>query len=82
MTRVPRVVIMIAGMILDQVFITLIVLAVTTLFTAFHRMYHVWRITGGETGGWGPVKDPFVLPVPPSQEAEEEEEEKEEPRGS
>jgi hypothetical protein len=74
MTRVPRVVIMIAGMILDQVFITLIVLAVTTLFTAFHRMYHVWRITGGETGGWGPVKDPFVLPVPADPEEQEAEE--------
>jgi CDP-diacylglycerol--glycerol-3-phosphate 3-phosphatidyltransferase len=73
MTRVPRVVIMIAGMILDQVLIALIILAVTTLFTAFHRMYHVWRMTGGEAGGWGPVKDPFVLPVPPAQEAEEEE---------
>jgi CDP-diacylglycerol--glycerol-3-phosphate 3-phosphatidyltransferase len=72
MTRVPRVVIMIVGMILDQVFITLIILAVTTLYTAFHRMLHVWRMTGGELGGWGPVKDPFVLPGPPGQEAEEE----------
>jgi len=70
MTRVPRVVIMIAGMILDQVFITLILLAVTTLYTSFHRMYHVWRMTGGEAGGWGPVKDPFVLPAPPLPEAE------------
>lgn len=73
MTRVPRVVIMIAGMILDQVFITLIILAATTLFTSFHRMYHVWKITGGETGGWGPVKEPFVLPIPAAPEAEEEE---------
>ena len=73
MTRVPRVVIMIAGMILDQVFITLIILAATTLFTSFHRMYHVWKITGGEAGGWGPVKDPFVLPLPADPEAEEEE---------
>jgi CDP-diacylglycerol--glycerol-3-phosphate 3-phosphatidyltransferase len=73
MTRVPRVVIMIAGMILDQVFITLIILASTTLFTSFHRMYHVWKMTGGETGGWGPVKSPFVLPLPADPEAEEEE---------
>jgi CDP-diacylglycerol--glycerol-3-phosphate 3-phosphatidyltransferase len=72
MTRVPRVVIMIAGMILDQVFITLIILALTTLFTSFHRMYHVWKITGGEAGGWGPVKEPFVLPIPSAPEAEEE----------
>ena len=74
MTRVPRVAIMIIGMILDQVFIALIVLAVTTLFTAFHRMVHVWRITGGELGGWGSVKDPFVLPVPADPEEQEAEE--------
>ena len=74
MTRVPRVAIMIIGMILDQVFIALIVLAVTTLFTAFHRMVHVWRMTGGELGGWGPVKDPFVLPVPADPEEQEAEE--------
>ncbi len=64
MTRPPRVVVMIAGMILDQVLIALIILAVATLFTAFHRMYHVWRMTGGEEGGWGPVKEPFVLAPP------------------
>lgn len=70
MTRPPRVAIMIVGMILDQVLIALILLAVTTLFTTFHRMYHVWRSTGGESGGWEPPKEPFVLPVPPIQEPE------------
>ena len=74
MTRVPRVAIMIVGMILDQVLITLIVLAVTTWFTSFHRMFHVWRVTGGESGGWGPVKEPFVLPHPPVQETKHDEE--------
>ena len=74
MTRVPRVAIMIVAMILDQVLIALIVLAVTTWFTSFHRMYHVWRMTGGESGGWGPAKEPFVLLHPPVEEAEEEEE--------
>jgi hypothetical protein len=64
MTRPPRVVIMIVGMILDQVLIALIVLVLTSLFTAFHRMYHVWRMTGGEDGGWREVRDPFVLPIP------------------
>lgn len=68
MTRVPRVVIMIAGMILDQVLIALIVIAVTSLFTAFHRLYHVWRMTGGEEGGWAPAKDPFVAAAPSVQE--------------
>lgn len=74
MTRVPRVALMIVGMILDQVLIALIILAATTWFTSFHRMYHVWRVTGGESGGWGPVKEPFVLPYPPVQETEQAEE--------
>ena len=74
MTRVPRVAIMIVGMILDQILIALIVLAVTTWFTSFHRMVHVWRMTGGERGGWGPVQEPFVLHHPLTQDAEKEKE--------
>ena len=76
MTRPPRVVLMIAAMILDQVLIGLILLAVTSFFTAFQRMYHVWKMTGGEDGGWGPVQEPFVLPIPADRSpapAEEEE---------
>jgi CDP-diacylglycerol--glycerol-3-phosphate 3-phosphatidyltransferase len=72
MTRVPRVTIMIVFMILDLVPVALIILAVTSLFTAFHRMVHVWKVTGGEAGGWGPVKEPFVLPVPELEESSEE----------
>ncbi len=71
MTRVPRVTLMIVGMILDQVLIALILLAATTLFTSFHRMFHVWRMTGGEAGGWGPVKEPFVLQPPSVQDSEQ-----------
>lgn len=63
MTRVPRVTIMIVGMILEQVLIALIVLAVTTWFTTFHRMYYVWRMTGGEAGGWGSPKESYTPPV-------------------
>lgn len=74
MTRVPRVAIMIVGMILDQVLIALILLAVTTLYTTFHRMIHVWRLTGGEAGGWGAVKEPFVLPYPSVAEEQRSEE--------
>jgi CDP-diacylglycerol--glycerol-3-phosphate 3-phosphatidyltransferase len=74
MTRVPRVAVMIVGMILNQVLITLIFLAVTALITTFHRMYHVWKMTGGEAGGWGPAKEPFVLSYPPVQEPEGHEE--------
>lgn len=74
MTRVPRVAIMIVGMILDQVLIALILLAVTTLYTTFHRMIHVWRLTGGEAGGWGAVKEPFVLPYPSVPEEQRSEE--------
>ncbi len=73
MTRVPRVAIMIVGLIVDQVVIVLIILAATTLLTAFHRMFHVWRMTGGEAGGWGPVRDPYVLPSPSVQEDEQNE---------
>jgi CDP-diacylglycerol--glycerol-3-phosphate 3-phosphatidyltransferase len=72
MTRPPRVVIMIAGMILNQVLIILAILAVTSLFTSFHRMYHVWRVTGGEQGGWGPVAEPFVMPIPSPPESPDE----------
>jgi CDP-diacylglycerol--glycerol-3-phosphate 3-phosphatidyltransferase len=64
MGRPPRVAVMIVGMVLDQVLIALILIALTSLFTAFHRMYHVWQMTGGEAGGWGPAKKPFVLPIP------------------
>lgn len=62
MTRVPRVAIMIVGMLLDQVLIALIILAATSLYTTFHRMVHVWRMTGGETGGWGPPQTVWVPP--------------------
>lgn len=73
MGRPLRVAVMILGMILDQVLIALIIIAVTTLFTAFHRMYHVWKMTGGEDGGWGEAKEPFVLPIPVMPEENEEE---------
>lgn len=60
MTRPPRVAILIAGMILDQVPAALIILAATSLFTAFHRMYHVWQLSGGEAAGWALPKEPYV----------------------
>ncbi len=62
MTRPPRVAILIAGLILDQVFIALVILAVTSLFTAFQRMYQVWRMTGGGEGGWALPREPFAAP--------------------
>jgi CDP-diacylglycerol--glycerol-3-phosphate 3-phosphatidyltransferase len=61
MTRPPRVFILIVGLILAQVPAALIVLAVTGLFTTFHRMVHVWRATGGESAGWALPKEPFVM---------------------
>jgi len=70
MTRIPRVAVMIVGMLLDQMLITLAVLAVTSLFTAFHRMVHVSRMSGGEKNGWGPVQEPFFPPVSPVLEGE------------
>jgi len=71
MTRVPRVAIMIVGMLLDQVLIALIVLAATSLFTTFQRMVYVWRMTGGEAGGWDPpqaVWIPSGIEVAPAEE--------------
>jgi CDP-diacylglycerol--glycerol-3-phosphate 3-phosphatidyltransferase len=74
MDRPARVVVMIVGMILDQMLIALIILAITTLATTFQRMYHVWRLTGGEAGGWGPVSEPYIplkSPIPEIQQSEE-----------
>jgi len=61
-TRVVRVAITVVGLLLNQVLITLIVLVVASLFTALQRMVHVWRMTGGEAGGWQPPKKPFIPP--------------------
>lgn len=70
MTRVPRVALTILGMILNLVPAVLVLLSVTTLWTAVHRIIHVWRVTGGEAGGWGAVRDPFVLPLACSEGAD------------
>jgi CDP-diacylglycerol--glycerol-3-phosphate 3-phosphatidyltransferase len=51
LTRFERAVVMVIGLILDQMLIALWILAVLSNFTALQRMYHVWRITGGEKGG-------------------------------
>jgi CDP-diacylglycerol--glycerol-3-phosphate 3-phosphatidyltransferase len=59
MTRPPRVAIVIVGLLLNQIPIALVLLAVTTLWTALHRIYHVWRKTGGEEGGWAIPQEPF-----------------------
>lgn len=64
MTRPLRVAIVIAGLVLNQALVALSILAVLSLFTAFQRIYHVWRATGGEAGGWGPPQTPFVIPGP------------------
>ncbi len=66
MTRPIRVAIVIAGMILNQVFIAVVIVAATSLFTTFQRVFHVWRMTGGEPGGWGPVREPFVPSAAPA----------------
>jgi len=60
MTRPPRVAVIIVGLILDLVPAALILLAATSLFTAFHRMYHVWKMTGGEAAGWALPQEPLV----------------------
>ena len=61
-TRAVRVTVTVVGLLLHQVLIMLIVLVVASLFTALQRMVHVWRMTGGEAGGWQPPKRPFIPP--------------------
>jgi len=61
-TRPVRVTIAVVGLLLNQVLIMLIVLVVASLFTALQRMVHVWRMTGGEAGGWQVPKMPFFAP--------------------
>jgi CDP-diacylglycerol--glycerol-3-phosphate 3-phosphatidyltransferase len=65
-TRPARVALMIAGLLLNQVLVVLAILAVTSLFTAFQRMVHVWRATGGQATGWAAPKTPYKPPDPPA----------------
>jgi CDP-diacylglycerol--glycerol-3-phosphate 3-phosphatidyltransferase len=51
LTRFERVVVLVVGLVLNQMHIALWILAVLSNFTALQRMYHVWRVTGGEKGG-------------------------------
>jgi CDP-diacylglycerol--glycerol-3-phosphate 3-phosphatidyltransferase len=51
LTRFERAVVMVIGLILDQMLIALWILAVLSNFTALQRIYLVWRATGGEKGG-------------------------------
>jgi CDP-diacylglycerol--glycerol-3-phosphate 3-phosphatidyltransferase len=50
-TRFERVLLLVIGLIFDQLTITLWLLAIFSNLTAIQRMYLVWRITGGEKGG-------------------------------
>jgi CDP-diacylglycerol--glycerol-3-phosphate 3-phosphatidyltransferase len=51
LTRFERAVVLVVGLILNQMLITLWAMAILSNFTALQRMYHVWRVTGGEKGG-------------------------------
>ena len=46
-TRVERVAVLVTALVLNQVHIALWALAVLANFTAFQRIYHVWRMTRG-----------------------------------
>jgi len=61
-TRAVRVTITVVGLLLNQVLIMLIILVVASLFTALQRVFHVWRMTGGEAGGWQLPQKPFIPP--------------------
>jgi len=60
--RPARVAIFIVALILNQVLAGLVILAALSLFTAFQRMYHVWRATGGQASGWALPPKPYVAP--------------------
>lgn len=51
LTRLERIVVLTAALILNQMRIALWALAILTNFTALQRMYHVWRATHGEEDG-------------------------------
>jgi CDP-diacylglycerol--glycerol-3-phosphate 3-phosphatidyltransferase len=68
MTRPPRVAILIVAMVLDLVPIGLAIIAATSLLTAFHRIYYVWRATGGEASGWDPVSAPSPVDEPAAEQ--------------
>jgi len=50
LTRFERAVVLVVGLILNQMLITLWIMAVLSNFTALQRIYLVWRATGGEKG--------------------------------
>ncbi len=50
-TRFERVLLLIIGLVINQLTVILWILAIFSNFTAVQRMYLVWRITGGEKGG-------------------------------
>lgn len=50
-TRFERVLLLIIGLIINQLTAALWLLAIFSNLTAIQRMYLVWRITGGEKGG-------------------------------
>jgi len=50
-TRFERVLLLVIGLLINQLTFILWLLAIFTNLTAIQRMYLVWRITGGEKGG-------------------------------
>ncbi len=50
-TRFERVLLLVIGLVINQLTVVLWLLAIFSNVTAIQRMYLVWRITGGEEGG-------------------------------
>lgn len=50
-TRFERVLLLVIGLVINQLTVALWLLAIFSNITAIQRMYLVWRITGGEKGG-------------------------------
>jgi CDP-diacylglycerol--glycerol-3-phosphate 3-phosphatidyltransferase len=53
LTRFERVAVLAIGLLIQQVRLALWVIAILANVTALQRVYHVWRVTGGQDGGPG-----------------------------
>jgi CDP-diacylglycerol--glycerol-3-phosphate 3-phosphatidyltransferase len=54
LTRFERVAVLAIGLLIQQVRLALWLIAILANVTALQRVYHVWRVTGGQDGGPGP----------------------------
>lgn len=63
--RPMRMAIMVVGLILGLAPVAIGAICVLATITVLHRIYHVWRMTGGEKGGWELPKQRYLVPGAP-----------------